>query len=290
MLSQEHFKTGEEIAEFLAQKLAVKIEDVRSPEDVQRVQKKYLERGEISFGQIEIEFRNSDIDAVTIKRENASDDANDKYVAVLNHQEDGSRAYFSIKHELVHCFAEPPQRDLFHRHRGAKKNRLEAIVDAVAAKIAFYEPVFAPLVASYEGNPLSWNTIDEINGIFAKTASCMSIVIGTVNLWSDPVILLEGELRKSKSRPKDPAELRVSVKSWNQAATRGSVFFPQSMRVPKASGSYASWQTGDVVNVVEELRIWNTSGGTEVGQCQAFFSTKRYNNGILALVSPMLYT
>ena len=151
MLSQEHFKTGEEIAEFLAQKLAVKIEDVRSPEDVQRVQKKYLERGEISFGQIEIEFRNSDIDAVTIKRENASDDANDKYVAVLNHQEDGARAYFSIKHELVHCFAEPPQRDLFHRHREAKKNRLEAIVDAVAAKIAFYEPVFAPLVASYEG-------------------------------------------------------------------------------------------------------------------------------------------
>lgn len=289
LLEDGTFRTGEEIGAHLARKLSVKVEDVRSPEDIKRIEREYIPRGEWAFAQLKIEFSNPDVDALTIRRENHDEDTEERYVAILNHQDDDSRAYINVNHELSHCIAEPAQRDFFHRHKTNLKNLVETIVDGVAFNIGFYDPILLPLIESYETEMLSWDVVESIRTSYAPTASLYSMMLAVIQRWSTPVLILECELRSAKRDPKPKLRIKKVIPNSVALAMQKSlgIFFPRQMRVPKASCAHASWISEGRYDDVEALCDWSTTTGTVAGHGNAFISARPYNGGVLVIVSPM---
>ena len=166
-------RSGEEILGYVADSLQVCFEEVHNDEDIAALERKYLEdKGEIGFGQLEIELSSPDVDAILFQRMKASRSAQDRWVAVLNLRESNSRRYWNRAHELIHRVAEPPQYELaFHRHRNDKTNPLESLIDKVAGELAFFPRLFSPVVDSVNEQLFSWQLVDQVRERFAPSAS-----------------------------------------------------------------------------------------------------------------------
>ena len=129
---------GEEIVSAIAREVGVRFEEVKSPADIRSLQRKYLvEQKELGFGRLDDELADPSVDALLFQRVHAEHDAPDRWIAVINLQKTGARAYWSRPHEILHRLAEPPQRRLpFYRHREDQRNRVEKIIDLGAAELA----------------------------------------------------------------------------------------------------------------------------------------------------------
>ena len=105
---------GEKFLAKTASHLNITFEEVRSQEDITRLEDQYLRQNkEIAFGQLELELRNSDVDALLFRRQQKKG----HFVAVLNLQDTDSRGYWNRAHEISHRLIEPPQKELLFRHR-----------------------------------------------------------------------------------------------------------------------------------------------------------------------------
>src|SRR5262249_32713495 len=89
-------RTGEEINAAIAKHLGVQFEEVRTVDDIDRLEQKYLvEKREIGFAQLADELADKTVDALLFERIHATPDAPDRWVAILNVQETEARAYWS---------------------------------------------------------------------------------------------------------------------------------------------------------------------------------------------------
>ena len=274
--------TGEDYIQKTADELHVKFEEVHSHEDIFRIEESYLRKKEFGLAQLELELNNPEVDALLFQRQKKKG----HFVAVLNLQDGPARGYWSRSHEISHRLIEPPQQELMYRHR-ACPDPVEQLVDIVAAEIAFYEPLFAPLVASYSNQLLSWDVIERIQAEFCPTASRMAVTKSVLRYWSHPAFLIYAEPGTRKSHPTEYPELRVTTKDRNALAGESSVFFIPNMRVPKTSPVYHANESGCAEDGFELLSNWVTSGGDSLPKREASSSAIPYNGGVLALVSPL---
>ena len=160
-------------------------------------------------------------------------------------------------------------------------------MDLVAAEIAFYEPKFSPIVTTYCDHPLSWNVVHEIKEMFAPTSSKMALVNAVLRYWKRPAYLIFAVLRTRKNKPNETPSLRMSIKSVNQYDRECSVFFIENMRVPVSSPVYHTFSSSTPMEGFEILSSWTTSMGNKLANVEAFTSAIPYNNGVLALISPI---
>ncbi len=275
-------KNGEEFISNVASNLNIKFEEIHSIEDVIRIKNIYLnEQHELWAGQLELELNQPDVDALLFKQQNKPE----HYVAVLNLQNTNSRAYWNKSHETSHRLIEPPQKELFHRHRTNQKNRIEHIVDTVASEIAFYEPIFKPIVESYSSSYLSWNIVKEIQKSFAPTSSLMSVTKAIIKYWPIPVFLLSANYRGRASNPMKDQALRTSIIGMNELAYNSKIFFFQNMRAPVSSIISHSFSSGTIIEGEENLANWVTSSGSSLPSRNALISAQPYHNGTLALIN-----
>jgi hypothetical protein len=129
-------------------------------------------------------------------RTNASATDRDRWVAILNKLYSQVRAYWNMFHELSHRITEPPQLLLpFRRNRAESENTVEYVIDQVAADLAFYGPIFRPLVlaAAAEGM-LTFSLIHKIRKLFAPTASVQAVTNAVVNYWPQPAICFTAKM------------------------------------------------------------------------------------------------
>ena len=274
---------GEEFLEKTASHLNIKFEEVRSQSDITRLEDHYLKRNEIAFGQLELELSKSDVDALLFRRQKKEG----HFVAVLNLQDTESRAFWSRAHEISHRLIEPPQKEIMFRHRANLANSVEELVDLVAAEIAFYEPLFSPIVTAYCNQPLSWNVVHEIKQIFAPTASKFALVKAILRYWRQPAFLIYAALRTRKNKDNEQPSLRISIKGINQYSRECEVYFIKNMRVPLSSPVYHTFSTGTPIEDFEILSNWITSNGHKLANVEAYTSATPYDNGVLALISPI---
>lgn len=281
---QPHNENGERFVETLATHLNITFEEVHDHSDVTRLQDKYLKQHkEIAFGQLELELQGNDVDALLFKRQNDPG----KYVAVLNLQDTNSRAYWNKSHEMTHRLIEPPQQPLFHRHRANQKNTVENLVDLVAAEIAFYEPIFRPVVESYSREYLTWSVIERIRNSFAPSASLISIARATVRYWPYPVFLIQAAFRGRIGNSSKDQALRASLVDRNILAEKEGIFFYTNMRVPVSSPIAQTFTSGIDITERESLSKWVTSRGEALPRRNAITSAHSYRNDVLALMSPI---
>ena len=98
LLADATVLTGEDILNHVAASLQVRFEEVHDDDDISELEQKYLkDKGEIGFGQLEMELNSPDVDAILIQRMNGGKLAPDRWVAVLNLRETG-RAVIGTEH------------------------------------------------------------------------------------------------------------------------------------------------------------------------------------------------
>lgn len=281
--------TGEHVLSHLANQLHVRFEEVNHDRDIARLEKKYLEdKREIGFGQLEIELNAPGVDALLFQRIHTEDVARDRWVAVLNLRDSRSRAYWSRAHELTHRVAEPAQQQLpFYRHRNDSTNRLESLVDLGAAELAFYPPLFRPIVDSISTSMLTWGLVEEVRSRFASTASRLSTVHAMLRYWPQPTYLVFAQIAGRKGQPNVDRSLRIKISGFSTAARDTFLFFP-NMRVPETSPIWHAFYSGKATSDFEQLGRWQTSSGKRLPDIRVFSDTNYYhygNNWVYALVS-----
>jgi hypothetical protein len=280
--------TGEEIALGLGENLCLKFEEVHGPQDVVKLEDHYLKgKKEIGFAQLRDELENPDVDALLFQRINAQAGDPDSWVAVLNLQGSGSKAYWNRFHELSHRIAEPPQKILpFRRHKFEASNPVEALIDSVAAEMAFYEPVFRPLVESYaKTNTLSFEVMDQIREQYAPTASLLSTMKAVVRYWPRAAASLTAEYRGRLNSPSTDRALRVSSQGHNDHASRSGLTFWPNMRAPLGSPIHQAFVSNEEQNAVEHLENWQTSTGKSLAAINVFTSARFINGRVYAVLS-----
>ncbi len=279
---------GETIIEAVAASLGVHFEEIATPEDIKRVENKYLvQQRELGFAVLESELQRPDVDALLFQRLHAQENARDRWVAVLNLQGSRARAYWSRPHELIHRLAEPPQRPLpFFRHKSDYENKLERLIDLGAAGLAFPPAAFAPIVAQYSSGPLTWWTVREIGARFAPTASLQSVAKAVLAHWPVPAILLIAALRPKRGDPYGRHDLRVAIDGFSSSSRDCGVLFFPNMRVPLTSPLMHAYQAQCEETHIETLSDWVTSGGKRLPNRRALTSAIGVQGRAYALVSP----
>lgn len=280
--------SGEELVIGLGQNLGVKFEDVHGPHDIDRLHDHYVKgKKEIGFAQIRTELGNPEVDALLFQRMHAKAEDPDRWVAVLNLQEGESKAHWNKSHELAHRIAEPPQGILpFHRHRFDAGNPLEALIDAVASELAFYGPVFRPLVVQYaKTHRLSFAAIEAIRNAYAPSASLLSTMNAVVRYWPRPAAALTAEFRGRSGNPHKDQALRVSPQSYNDLATVAGLAFFKNMRVPENSPIHSTFKRGSDHYGDEHLGDWVTSDGKQLTPIPVFTAARLVKRRIYAVMS-----
>lgn len=278
---------GEQISLGLARHLCVTFEEVYGPHDVEMLETRYLKGKKIGFARLRGELAEPGVDALLFQRMYADEREADKWVAVLNLQETAAKRYWNGFHELAHRIAEPPQLMLpFKRHQFEAGNPVEAIIDSVAAAMAFYGPAFRPIVLRFaRGNKLDFNIVSMIHANYAPSASLLSTMKAIVKYWPRPAAALTAEFRGRVAAPNMDQALRVTSQGFSDAASvAGLAFFP-NMRVPAGTPIDQAFQTGIPHDGSEHLGEWVTSKGGRLTPLDVHTSARKVRGQVYAIVS-----
>ncbi len=280
--------TGERIALGLGEHLSLTFEEVHGPADVVKLEDRYLKgKKEIGFAQLRGELVQPGVDALLFQRIHAGPRDPDRWVAVLNLQETCAKAYWNRFHEMIHRIAEPPQRILpFRRHQFEAANPVEALVDSVAAEVAFYGPAFRPIVERFASRKkLGCNVVEAIRASYAPTASLLSATKAVVKCWPKPAAALTAEFRGRLNAPGTDQALRVTVQGYSETANlAGLAFFP-NMRVPTGTPIDITHRTGVPADEAEHLGDWGTSTGENLTPVDVYTSARRLGKLVYAVMS-----
>ena len=185
----------------------------------------------------------------------------------------GWRSYFSKWHELAHLLTLTQQARLTFRRTHAEpetKDPEEALMDVIAGVIGFFPELVQPHVVG----EISFEQVSEIRGRLCPDASHQASLIGLVNAWPTPCVLVDARLglrdRERRARSQGafdfhdgPAPvLRAVHVTANAAAERSGILIPRNMRIPEQSVIARVLADGvDYLEAQEDLGWWQSSSG-----------------------------
>ena len=283
--------TLSDLANEFAASLDLRITEVRTEDDIDAVLDEVTHVQKAVIGELRAEF-GGDTDAITVRRLDPKpwDRA---YWAIINCQGwHGYRRYFSKWHEIVHRLLDGQQLAFaFRRTREKRPEPVEALVDRVAATLAFFPDMFEPVVKdeyALEGR-FTFDVIDRVRQRIAPDASREATANACLRYIPSPVWFLQchmglkaSEVRRLNSPqmsflPEDPPEdkLRVRHGSSSSSAEDLGIRFHPNMRVPESSivslGFRDEW--GVPLHGTEALDTWETSSGGPIGYGDIHFET-----------------
>lgn len=288
IVNESQAKRGEDVLAAVASHFGVRFEEVRDNRDVAKLKRRYLKQRELGFAVLDRELADGDVDALLFQLTNVADDNPEQFVAILNLQESESRGFWNRSHELVHRLAEPPQKMLpFRRHRFEAANPVEKLVDSIAGELAFYPPLFGPLVskAAKKKQPLTVKTVMQIQNQFAPTSSLLAATNAIVNHWPAPAIVLTASMRGRKRAPNEAVALRVAMQARNLDARNTELLVWNNMRVPPSSPLYSAFNEHRQCEGFEDLANWESSTGRSLPKTNVFTSAIGLRDRAYAVIS-----
>ena len=276
-------RTLSELANEFAASLNMQITEVRTKDDIDAVLGEVAPVQKVVIDELRAEF-GGDTDAITVRRLDPRpwDRA---YWAIINCQGwHEFRRYFTKWHEIAHRLLDGQQLAFaFRRTRENRPEPAEALVDRVAAILAFYPDMFEPVVReeyAREGR-LTFDVIDSVRERIAPDASREATANACLRHIPSPAWFLQcrmglkaSEMRRINNPqmsflPEEPpeAKLRVRNGSSSPSAEDLGIRFHPNMRVPESSivtlGFHDTW--GEPQQGTEALEAWETSSGGPIG-------------------------
>jgi len=195
-----------------------------------------------------------------------------------------NRAEFTLWHELAHLLCDPeigrgsvtvyaPQ-----ENGQEGKDPFEWLMDKIAAHLAFYPPLFHPVVrqaAEASVRELSLEVVKEVKKQFNPEASRQATAKALVDVWPGPVIYLEAELRAKKGAG-DEKQVRVAHVHANEAAyAQGFTKIGFNMRVPENSVIKRSYNRASQGGVID----WDDAIDSPLPQADENLGDWTFSNG-----------
>lgn len=274
---------------------------VKTDDELLSLRDEYLRRGETAFANLTQEL-GPDVFGMTLSLQKRQP-WELPFVSIIDGRgEKIWRGYFTKWHELAHLLTLTSQSRLaFKRtHRTEIASPEESLMDIIAGRFAFY----APVIRKHARGAISFEAIENLRQQLCPEASKQSSVIGIMEAWSSPCLLVTAEMGLKKGEQtglnqrrfgfsKDPeSKLRATrVKANDEARGAGFKIF-ENMRVPEQSVIFRVH--GDALSYGdqrEDLSWWKTSDGTVLSarpvRVEARRSTGDFGDFVEALISPL---
>lgn len=290
------------LEQIVASRLGVTFEDLCSDEDLTRITAKYVAQGEYVFATLREELCPATF-GLTVRRKDRKAKSGEKYVAVIDCRGDkAARRFFTRWHEIAHLLV--LEKELDAPVRRSSHDPIERLMDEIAGRIGFFEPLFGPIFArEHQSTPLQFKTVEAIRAAYCDTASFQSTLFACQRRMDTPVVYVEAEMRykaeeerrlRSKQRKffaDDPpvAKLRVSLAVPNQAASDDDFRIMPNMRVPEGSviRKLHSDSTAEQASGTENLEAWEFSDGGSLPARSVWVDARKAGDRIIAIVQPV---
>lgn len=266
-----------ELLQHAATSLGLEIVEIRGEHDLNSLLERIPPTREPALARVRIELDDK-TDAVVLQRQNP-EPWERRYLAVINCRRwHAHRRYFSKWHELVHLLLEGRQLRLEFRRTGVeRKHPEEILVDKIAGELAFYPPIFVPILLAEigENRRLTFAAIDRVRQRIAPEASWHATLLAAVRHSPKPIYAIRAQLGLKKNEERQAkdllstvteppaAKLRVKEASANAAAEPLGIRVHVNMEVPAESVAATAFEapSATVQSGQEDLGLWRTSGG-----------------------------
>ncbi len=275
----------EDLMRIVAGFLSVRIEFIHHDADVERLGREYAHAAALMREQLAREFIRGETEGYLVEKLRAGP-GDYRFIAFVDAREwRAVRAYFTAWHEITHVLLFPPQYRFpgFRRVTAAeiKKDPLESLVDAVAGELAFYEPMFRPVLDANVAadGALTLRAIENARFAVTPDASFYAAALASIRLTTQGVsfVMVGAGLKKAEARRlrSDQIEItdawrtlplpqvRVLQVAANDGARAAGLGIFQNMRVPTGSVLAVAFQneTDECFVADEDQGWWVTSSG-----------------------------
>jgi hypothetical protein len=289
----------------VTQRLQMVFEEVRSDADFARITDQYA-RGKKDPVFASMRFRFDDADNPTygtLVRRNVGDDAQDRFVAVIDCRGTKlARRFFTRWHEIAHRLTtHADQGDKEPAYR-SEHDPIERMMDEIAGHIGFYGPFFEPVFHAAHGGKglLTFETVEAVHQSGFPEASFQATLNACAKRLPTPVLYLEAALAYKKEvqrqlataslfdEPPPPGQLRAVKVLANDAAHQEKFVVPTNMRVPEASVIYRLFlgETADDESAQEDLSWWESQGKKLAGLAVTV-EARKVPDRVIAIVQPI---
>jgi hypothetical protein len=290
------------LEQLVADHLQLVFEEISSDDDLERIIAKYVAQGEYVFATLRDELGPATF-GLTVKRKHCGPHSGDKYVAVIDCRgEKATRRFFTRWHEIAHLLV--LEKELAEPVRRSSHDPIERLMDEIAGRVGFYEPLFGPVFArEHRQAPLELKTVEAIRVAYCDRASFQSTFFACHRRMSTPVVYVEAEVKykadeerrlRSKQRTflqDDPpvAKLRVGLAVPNQAASERDFRVVPNMRVPEGSVIHKlhSDASDEQASGQENLGAWEFSDGNSLPECEVWVDARKVGDRVIAIVQPV---
>lgn len=287
-----------ELLEAATARLDTVFVEIRSDEQLERVKREYVTKGEVAFATLDREL-GSETFAITFRRRKALPGER-AYVSVIDCRgEKASRSYFSKWHELAHLLTLTDQARLsFCRTHPNPEHRdpEEALMDVLAGEAGF----FLDFIEPHASGDLTFDKLGTLREDLCPEASDQASLIGFVRAWPEPTLLLRVQPALKKAQraaraqgsfafhPAPSPVLRATQATANEAATTAGLWIPPNMRVPERSVIHRVFSgVEEMGQADEDLSWWTSSAGGQLAALPVRVSARRRADHVQALVLPL---
>lgn len=287
-----------ELLDLVADRLRTRIVEIRSNDDLRRLQQEYVKRGEKIFATLDTELGEGACDGITFKLQSPKLWEH-PYVSIIDCRgRKSQRRYHTKWHELGHLMILTDQTRLAFRRTHdiyQTKSAEESLVDAIAGEFSFYRMI----LARHLKGQISFEKVEEIRSTCCPEASFYSSVLNVSKMWPTPCIWVEARLAAKKSQgngsqnsfgfePPAKKRLRAVHVNANDAARAQGIGMITNFRVPKKSVIYRVFEEQLPSAVaLEDLGWWECSDGTRLASCKVRVHAKHVGDSVHALIAPV---
>lgn len=232
-------ETIEELRLLVADRLSVKLEFLRTDDDVNRIAREYRTFLTRFRHLLHAEFLTGHTEGLLIDNPQPQNGGR-RYLAIIDARGPRAvRAYFTAWHELAHLLLFPPLQPLLEGFRRTSpvdaklKDPLESAVDHVAGLLAFWAPLYGPALQQLANGRLTFDCIERAANQVAPGASLYAASLAAIRIWTEPAAFLIAEMG-TKTDGTGWA-LRIQSIIQNELARSSGCRLRKQMRVPKAS-------------------------------------------------------
>ncbi len=298
MADIDDYQTLSQMLDWVANRVGITFEMVRTDDELREVQERYLQRNELGFVQLEKDL-SDEVFGQTIKLKN-QEPWEQPYVSVIDCRgSKAARAYFTRWHEIAHLLTMTNQMRLVFRRTHnptSKQDPEERLMDEIAGRFGFYPP----LVHRHITGEISFELIEELRQQLCPEASLQSSLINFIKYWPTPCIFLRAEMGYRRDEEAKLAQqgfffhdspeaaLRAVEVSANEKAREEGFAIHENMRIPEKS-VVAQVFFGDSLSdeADEDLSWWETSKGIRLPARTIKVKARQIAQSIEALVFPL---
>jgi len=290
------------LEQLVGDRLRLAFEEVCSDDDLTGITAKYVAQGEYVFATLR-DVLDSTTFGVTIRRKRCGPESNGRYVAVIDCRGDkAARRFFTRWHEIAHLLV--LEKELAAPVRRSAHDPIERLMDEIAGRIGFYEPIFGPVFVREHSKPLlEFPTVEAIRRAYCDRASFQSTLFACQRRIHSPILYVEAAMKlkaeeerqlRSKQRKfleDDPpvAKLRVGLAVPNQAASDEGFRIAPNMRVPEGSTIHKLYSdpNAEEASGSENLGAWEFSNGSSLPDREVWVDARKAAERVIAIVQPI---